>query len=114
MNGRDGRKNGKLRLTTDGNRFDRRGRQRSPRHTAAELDLETRIRTAFTLHAVRPDGSVVSRAVQEIRDGRGRPFSVAARRAVEMHEAGARPESFLKIVEELVAWHNEHFPDRAA
>lgn len=88
-------------------------RRRSPRGTRAQLDLDERMRRAFRDHAVSPTGRVVSRAVQDINDGRQKPWASIGRRAEELHEAGAN-DGFLKIVSELVEWFEAHFNRRPA
>jgi hypothetical protein len=89
-------------------------RRRSPVGARELLDLDTRMRTAFRLYAVAPNGNVVSRSVQEVLEGRQRPWSCLGRRAIEMQEAGTPSENFDRLLDELKAWHDQHFNRRPA
>lgn len=82
----DNQNNGRRLVLSDGGRAGQ-ARRRSIIRTPEEIELEERMRRAFRA-ANAPGGGAASRAVQEICEGRGRPFATAARRVLEMRAAG--------------------------
>lgn len=85
--------------------------------TREEVELDDRMRRRF-MRCVGADGTVPSRAVQEIREGRQAPWRKSARRVIEMRDAGV-PATEIKAaaVGEFAEWVDEvlaHSPKRAA
>ena len=99
------RKNGKLALVRGGlyGRARAFNRQPVPADMPADFQLDREMRTVFAaLHA--EDGTVPSRGVQEIREGRQWPWRVIARRFREARLANV-PESQLdEVIAVLVSY----------
>jgi hypothetical protein len=90
----------------------RRPRARTP----AEIALDERMRLAY-IRCLGRRGTVPSRGVQEIRQGRQAPWRAPARRVIEMLDAGVPvPDIKLAVALELAAWIDDlvNVPDRAA
>jgi hypothetical protein len=113
MNANDSQKYGQFSLDRGGQP---RGRSIRVR-TAAEIALDERIRQQF-LRCLTPKGSVPSRGVQEIREGRQAPWRANARRVLEMRDSGVATEAIkAAVVQEMEKWIDEvcaDQPDRAA
>lgn len=100
MRDNDRQKNGRLKLHRGG----QYGRRAVHVRTGAELELDDRMRAAFA-RCQSERGTVPSRAVQEIREGRQTPWRNNARRAIEMLDAGV-PVTAIKaaVALEMAQW----------
>lgn len=95
MSDAESRKYGQMRVERGG--VDHRGRRRSMIRTAAEIALDERMRRRFA-RLVTPAGTVPSRAIQEIREGRQAPWRATARRVLEMMDAGVSTVEIKAVV----------------
>jgi hypothetical protein len=97
MSGQGGEKNGNLTVERGGlYGRPRHYRQPAPMVTAVDFQLDREMQTVFAaLHA--EDGTVPSRGIQEIREGRQWPWRMIARRFREAAVANV-PESQLDEV----------------
>lgn len=96
-----GQKNGhRLELVRGG--LDARGRRRSMKRTAKEVELDERMQRPF-----RWIGTT-SRGVQRIQDGESKPWRSTGRRALELHADGFTPREIKALlVGELLSWIDE-------
>lgn len=106
MQPNDLQKNRNLKLIRGG-QYGRRVRVR----TAKEIELDERMRRMY-VRCVGENGTVPSRAVQLIREGRQTPWRVPARRAIEMARAGVPADDIrAALVDEFANWLNELLAD---
>jgi hypothetical protein len=94
MNAKGPKKNGHLKVERGGR--DIRGRRRSSARTSVELYVDDAMRRQY-MAVVTPRGTVPSRAIQEIREGRQAPWRGNVRRAIEMRD-GQVPRDICKAV----------------
>lgn len=111
MDAQDSNKYGFLKIEPGGKAI-RRPRAR----TAAEIQLDDRMRSAF-VRCVGRRGTVPSRGVQEIREGRQTPWRANARRVIEMLADGVPvPDIKIAVALEMADWIDDlaSTPNRAA